>query len=100
MAAVTPAAVIRVDGDVEHQAGDRLPLGGDEDADRVGTLEGDHAAAGPEVHLPAQPLHVVHRQAPGSSAGADVAAFVRVDDEGHVVRTAETVGGHTVTPSA
>ena len=93
VAGVALPAMVRVHADMEYEVGRGLPLGRDQDSDRIGSGEGDHATAGPKVDLSGQPFHVVDGEPPRYAAGADVAAVEGLDDQGDVVGAAEAVRG-------
>ena len=49
------APMIGMDGDLVDECA-RRPLGADQDPDRIGAREGDHAAAAPDLKVADRPL--------------------------------------------
>ena len=82
---MTLSPVIGMDGDlVDERAG--RPLGADQDADRVGAREGDHAAAAPDLKVADRPLERGRRHRRLVGKVRRPAAIQRVDEKPDVVR--------------
>ena len=96
---MTLSPMIGMDGDLVDEGTGR-PLGADQDADRVGAREGDHAAAAPDLKVADRPLERGRRHGRLVGKVRRPAAIQRVDEKPDVVRAAEAVGTHAVTPNA
>ena len=91
--AVTLPPMIGMDGDLVDEGAGR-PLGADQDADRIGAREGDHAAAAPDLKVADRPLERGRRHRRLVGKVRRPAAIQRVDEKPDVVRAAETVCRH------
>ena len=93
VAAMTLSPMIGMDGDLVDE-GTRRPLGADQDADRVGAREGDHAAAAPDLKVADRPLERGgrHRRLVGKVRRP--AAIQRVDEKPDVIGAAKAVRAH------
>ena len=95
--AVPLAPMIGMHGDpVDERPG--RPLGADQDADRIGAGEGDHAAAAPDLQVADRLLERSRRDRRLVSKVRRPAPIQRVDEKRHVVRTTETVGRQPMGP--
>ena len=93
VAAVPPAAVVGVDADAVDQRF-VLALGCQDHADGLVALDGNHAAARPQVELADVQLELVDRQARRAVDVLRVAAVIRLGQQRDVVGAAEPVPGH------
>ena len=97
--AMTLSLVIGMNGDpVDERAGG--PLGADQDADRVGAREGDHAAAAPDLEVADRPLERDRRHRRLVGKVRRPAAIQRVDEQLDVIRAAEAVRRHRQLPTS
>jgi hypothetical protein len=92
---MTLSPMIRMDGDPVDE-GTARPLGADQDADRVGARERDHAAAAPDLKVADPSLEPRRRDRRFVRAVRRPAAVQRVDQQRDVVRAAESICGHGV----
>jgi hypothetical protein len=69
-------------------------LGTDQDADRIGAREGDHAAAAPDLKITDRSLERRRRHRGLVGKVWSPAAIQRVDEQRDVVSSAETVRAH------
>src|SRR5258705_12992169 len=90
---MTLSPMIGMDGDLVDEGTGR-PLGADQDADRIGAREGDHAAAAPDLKVADRPLE--RGRCHGRLVGKvrSPAAILRVDEKSDVVRAAESICAH------
>ena len=72
------------------------PLGADQDADRVGAREGDHAAAAPDLKIADRPLERFRRNGRLVRKVRRPAPIQGVDQQPDVVGAAEAIGAHGV----
>ena len=93
MTAMTLPPMIGMDGDLVDERTGR-PLGADQDADRVGAREGDHAAAAPDLKVADRPLERGRRHRRLVGKVRRPAAIQRVDEKRDVVRAAEAIRRH------
>ena len=93
MTAMTLSPMIGMDGDLVDEA-TRRPLCADQDADRVGAREGDHAAAAPDLKVADRPLERGRGHWRLVGKVRRPAAIQRADEKLDVVRAAEAVGAH------
>ena len=96
---MTLSPMIGMDGDPVDECSGR-PLGADQDADRVGAREGDHAAAAPDLEVADRTLEHGrrHQRLVGKVRGP--AAIQGFHEKPDVVRAAEAVCAHPVTVSS
>ena len=87
---MTLPPMIGMDGDLVDEGTGR-PLGADQDADRVGAREGDHAAAAPDLQVADRPLERGRRHRRLVGKVRRPAAIQRVDEKPDVVRAAEAI---------
>ena len=90
---MTLSQMIGMNGDLVDERTGR-PLGADQDADRVGAREGDHAAAAPDLQVADRPLERRRRHRRLVGKVRRPAAIQRVDEERDVVRAAEAICRH------
>src|SRR4051812_4801034 len=90
MTAMALPEMIRMDRDLVNEGAGR-PLGADQDADRVGAREGDHAAAAPDLKLADGSLERRRRHRRLAGKVRRPAAVQRIDEEPDVIGTAEPV---------
>ncbi len=85
--------MIGMDGDLVDE-GTGGPLGADQDADRIGARERDHAAAAPYLKVADRPLEFrrCHRRLVGKARTP--AAIECRDEQRDVVGAAEAIGTH------
>ena len=95
VAAMTLSPMIGMDGDLVDE-GSRRPLGADQDADRVGTREDNHAAAAPDLKVADRLLERSRRHGRLVGKVRNPAAIQRVGEKRDVVRAAEAVRRHPV----
>ena len=88
--AVTLSPMIGMDGDLVDEGTGR-PLGADQDADRIGAREGDHAAAAPDLKVADRPLERCRRHRRLVGKVRRPAAIQCVDEQPDVVRAAEAI---------
>ena len=93
--AMTLPPMIGMDGDLVDEGPGR-PLGADQDADRVGAREGDHAAAAPDLQVADRPLERGRRHGRLVGKVRRPAAIQRVDEQPDVVRAAEAIRRHRI----
>jgi hypothetical protein len=87
---MTLPQVIGMDGDSVDE-GRRRPLGADEDANRIGTREGDHAAAAPDLQVADRSLERRRRHGRLVGKVRQPAAIQRIDEQRDIVRATESV---------
>ena len=92
--AVALPPMVGMDGDLVDEGAGR-PLGADQDADRVGAREGDHAAAAPDLEVADRPLEGGRRHRRLAGEVRSPAAIQRIDEQPDVIRAAEPVRGHS-----
>ena len=90
---MTLSPMIGMDSDLVDESTGR-PLGADQDADRVGAREGDHAAAAPDLKVADRPLERGRRHRRIVGKVRRPAAIQRVDEKHDVVGAAEAVRAH------
>ena len=93
MTAMTLSPMIGMNGDLVNQSTGRA-FTADEDANRVGAREGDHAAAAPDLKIADRPLERGRRHGRLAGKVRRPAAIQRVDEKRHIVRAAKTVRRH------
>jgi hypothetical protein len=91
--AMTLSPMIGMDGDLVDERTGR-PLGANQDGDRVGAREGDHAAAAPDLEVADRPLERDRRHRRLVGKVRRPAAIQRADEKLDVVGAAEAVGAH------
>ena len=91
--AVALSPMIGMDGDLVDERA-RRPLGADQDADRVGAREGDHAAAAPDLKVADRPFERGRRHRRLVGEVRRPAAIQRIDQELDVVGATEAVRAH------
>ena len=96
--AMTLSPMIGMDGDLVDEATGR-PLCADQNADRVGAREGDHAAAAPDLKVADRPLERGRGHWRLVGKVRRPAAIQRADEKLDVVRAAEAVGAHGRLPT-
>ena len=91
--AMTLPPMIGMDGDLVNEGPGR-PFGADQDADRVGAREGDHAAAAPDLQVADRPLERGRRHLRLVRKVRTPAAIQRVDEKPDVVGATKTIRTH------
>jgi hypothetical protein len=87
---MTLSQVIGMDGNPVDEGTGR-PLGADQDRNRIGAREGDHAAAAPDLQIPNRPLESRRRHRRLAGEVRRPAAIQCVDEKPDVVSTAKPV---------
>ena len=90
---MTLPPMIGMDSDPVDE-GTRSPLGADQDADRVGPREGDHAAAAPDLKITDRPLERCWCHGRLVREVRTPAAVQRVDEKPDVICATEAVCAH------
>jgi hypothetical protein len=90
MTAMTLSPMIGMDGDLVDEGTGRS-FGADQDADRVGASEGDHATAAPDLKVADRPLERGRRHGRLVGKVRRPAAIQRINEQRHVVRTAKAI---------